>query len=291
MKPWPPERTGRRDTASSVAHVAPLRALPASLSRTRPSRSEGEASLFSSLLETQVVEHARALAPVLPHLDHQVQVHPLAQQPLDVATGLDAHLLDHGATLAEYDGALAVPAPIHRGPDVEQVALLAWLHFEHLHRYRVRDLLLRRGDELLADELRHECLLGLVGDGVRREVARPSGRSAASRSTSGPTPVPSRALTGTTTAPGTRLSASAARVSFRPSSSRSILFSATTTGVVASAKTRLMKRSPAPTRSPASKTNNTASTSEMVASTSSCIRRVSTSIGFWKPGMSTRISW
>ena len=50
MKPRPPERTRRRDSTSSVVQIALLFALPASFSRTRPSRSGSEASFFSSLL-------------------------------------------------------------------------------------------------------------------------------------------------------------------------------------------------------------------------------------------------
>lgn len=49
MTPRPPERTDRHDRASSVAHVALLRALPASFSRAYSSRSRGEASFSGRL--------------------------------------------------------------------------------------------------------------------------------------------------------------------------------------------------------------------------------------------------
>jgi lysine 2,3-aminomutase len=50
-KPRPPDRTGQRDSSSSVAHVAPLRSLPASFSRARPSHSGGKSSFPDGLLD------------------------------------------------------------------------------------------------------------------------------------------------------------------------------------------------------------------------------------------------
>src|SRR5881409_2628310 len=53
MKHGPPGRAGRRDPASSVAPIALLWTLPASLSRTRPSRPISAWSFRNELLETE----------------------------------------------------------------------------------------------------------------------------------------------------------------------------------------------------------------------------------------------
>jgi cyclic dehypoxanthinyl futalosine synthase len=55
-EPRPPGSTGRSDSASSVAQIAPLLALPASFSRACPSHPGGEAHLPDRLLTTFIVD-------------------------------------------------------------------------------------------------------------------------------------------------------------------------------------------------------------------------------------------
>ncbi len=65
------------------------------------------------------------------------------------------------------------------------------------------------------------------------------------------------------------------------------MLSAKTAGTPAAATAPAMNRSPAPKRSVAFSSTRAASTSPKASSTAACIRRVSESKGFWKPGKSS----
>ena len=97
-------------------------------------------------------------------------------------------------------------------------------------------------------------------------------------------PSPVFALTGWSAWNGPSFAAAFIWVAMCPAFSRSTLLSAITTGTPSPKTREAMKRSPAPIRSRAERTNRTASTSSNAASTVFCMRSVSSSSGRWKPG-------
>src|SRR5215203_3711602 len=120
----------------------------------------------------------------------------------------------------------------------------------------------------------------------------PSGMSSASRSSSGSSPSPVRALIGKTASipPSSAASASTGTSSLGPSRSALLTAQRTGTPVPAPSSARTMKRSPGPTPSSPLITRRTTSESASSRSTRPCIRLVRTSRGRCTPGRSTRIS-
>ena len=154
----------------------------------------------------------------------------------------------------------------------------------------MRDLLAGAEQHLLAHELGElnvDRLVGGLPGGYRNG---PSGTSATSCSTTGPTPAPLIALIGNSS-PWTSSSAAAdSALTVRGLSSRSTLLSTVTVGTPERFRASAMKRSPGPICCSPFSTNSAASASASVRSTWRCMRSVSASRGRCTPGRSTSTS-
>ncbi len=70
---------GKGERRTQEALVAALRVRPRTTYRPGQCVLVAKASVFSSLLQPQAVEHARVGTPVLAHLDYQLEEHLRAQ--------------------------------------------------------------------------------------------------------------------------------------------------------------------------------------------------------------------
>ena len=120
--------------------------------------------------------------------------------------------------------------------------------------------------------------------------AGPSSANASSSSRIRSTPSAVRADTGTRAAKSPSSAIRSIAPPIAAGDSRSILFTASTTGVPEANTRPAMNRSPAPGGSVPSSTNRIASTSASVSSTVRCIRPVRPSRGVWNPGRSSSTS-
>ena len=97
----------------------------------------------------------------------QLEEDPATEQALDLGPRANADLLHHRAAAADEDLLLRLGLDEHVGAGGSLRQLL------DLDRDRVRDLLSRQLESLLAHELRHLQLDGEIGSLLRREVERP----------------------------------------------------------------------------------------------------------------------
>ena len=130
----------------------------------------GQSCQFPSrFLDSEAFEHILVTAPVRPHLDLQVEVDLAAEKPLDLGPRAGADGLDHAAALADEDALLGL------GLDDEDSVHPRLLELFDLDADRVRHLLARERERLLADELRDPRLDREVGRLALTEVERPLG--------------------------------------------------------------------------------------------------------------------
>src|SRR5437016_602552 len=94
-----------------------------------------------SVVEAKPAQLLRIPLPVLGDLDAQVEIHPGAQQRLDLLPGPGADLLEPRALGADDDGLLAGALHVHQGVHVDEViAPFPRRHLVHHHGDRVRQL-------------------------------------------------------------------------------------------------------------------------------------------------------
>ena len=172
------------------------------------------------------------------------------------------------------------------------VAVVAGVDLVDLDLDRVRDLLERPPQDLLADELGEHDVLGLVRAVLGREQERPLGHERREVLAQRPHPL-ARAGGDREDVLGDARARAASRAParVRPRSIRSTLLTATTTGTPAPRRIVAMKRSPGPMPCTPLTTNSAASESASSLSTRRCMRSVSASRGRWTPGRSTSTSW
>ena len=152
----------------------------------------------------------------------EVEVHLDAELALELAPRGGADRLDHPALGADQDALLGLG--LHPGTRLHADEILARvvdLLDDDLDR--VRHLLERAPQHLLADELGEQHLVGLVGGVVDVEENGPSGSSATRCSTSASTPVPLRADSGKISSPTSSSAAACSAASVWARSRRSIL--------------------------------------------------------------------
>ena len=101
-------------------------------------------------------------------------MHAHADRLLELAAGRRADRLDHRAAAADEDALLGLGLDPQQRVDLDEVVALDDL--VDLDLDRVRDLLARAVQHLLAHELGQPHVLGLIGDLLEREQERPLGR-------------------------------------------------------------------------------------------------------------------
>ena len=177
------------------------------------------------------------------------------------------------------------------GLDVDGRAHDLLAHLLHLDRDRVRHLVARQRERLLAHEL-GDLHLGRSGRCAAPAGSTPAPRAAARRAPRAARRRRRRCARSRDGPRGSRpsLAAFCSCCAMWPGLSRSTLFSAITTGTPRPKTRFAMKRSPAPIRSRASRTSSTPSTSSNDESTVRCMCSVSGSRGRWKPGRSASAS-
>ena len=224
-------------------------------------------------VDAEPVEQALVAAPAAAHLDGQVEVgaacrararSPCARRCRSSRTMLPAACRSGSPfwdSVSTHSTARTTVSPSSR-----RSTLL------DLHLDRVRHLLARALQRLLADQLReHASSSGWSRALVRREVERPLRQQAGERVAQRRRPaIPSAPTPGTISRTSTPSSSRPAapherRGRLGRASSRSTLFTATTTGSFAAASACAMKRSPPPMRSAPFSTNRAASHSAQLA--------------------------
>src|SRR4029079_7008625 len=121
----------------------------------------------ASASEPEALEHRVVAAPPWPRLDVQLEEHLVPEQVLDLRPRTRADLLHHGAALADHDLLLGLGLDEDRRPHDLVPELV------DLDRDRVRDLLPREVQRLLADQLGDVQLGGYVAALACRVVRRP----------------------------------------------------------------------------------------------------------------------
>ena len=116
---------------------------------------------------------AGCAGPVLLHPHEELEVDAGAEELLEVAARRLADRLQTRTALADDDRLLRVASDVDGGGDHDQVLLRLLLEHVDADGDRVRHLFARRQHHLLADDLGDDGALGLVGELVRRIVARP----------------------------------------------------------------------------------------------------------------------
>src|SRR5579864_1634411 len=128
--------------------------------------------------QSQLIEQPFVVAPVLPDLDMQIEEDRPAEHRLEVAPSLDANSLDHLAALPDDDWLLRIGVDHNRRKDPRRLTpFRRLLELIDRHGDRVRQLVARVQEHLLADHLRGEASLGLVRDVLLREEQRALGKS------------------------------------------------------------------------------------------------------------------
>ena len=122
------------------------------------------------LRDPEAVEQRLVAAPRAAHADREVEVHARAELALELAPRRDADRLDHAAVGADQDALLGLGLDHSSARTITSSLLLDDL--VDLHLDRVRDLLARAVQDLLAHQLGQHHALGLVGHVVGREVER-----------------------------------------------------------------------------------------------------------------------
>ena len=126
------------------------------------------------LVDPEPVEQRVVGAPRPAHADRQVEVHAHADRVLELAARRGPDRLDHRAAAADEDALLGLGLDPQQRVDLDEVVALDDL--VDLDLDRVRDLLARAVQHLLAHELGQPHVLGLVGDLLEREQERALGR-------------------------------------------------------------------------------------------------------------------
>src|SRR3954452_24171468 len=138
-------RTRFPSQRSSVNYVVPLMV------------ADGAAGSGVALLDAEAVQQALVLAPAAAHAHAQVEEDLAPQQRFHLLAGRGADRADHLAALAHQDPLLRLGL----GPRVRghaDQAVLALLQLVDLDLDRVRDLVVRAVQDLLADDLREPDL-------------------------------------------------------------------------------------------------------------------------------------
>src|SRR3954449_10503808 len=110
------------------------------------------------LLDPEPVQQPLVAAPPAPHAHRQLEVHAAAKLALELLARGRADRLDHPAAGADQDALLRLGLDPDEGADDRDLA--AVVDLVDLHLDRVRDLLERAAQHLLADELRQHHVLG-----------------------------------------------------------------------------------------------------------------------------------
>src|SRR3954465_8795470 len=123
-------------------------------------------------LDPQPVEQALVAAPALAHADAQVEVDLPARHLLHLPARGASDRLDHPPAGADQDALLGLGLGPEAGVD-DQRAVVALLELVDLHLHRVRHLVARALERLLADQLGEPDRLGQVALLLRRVQQRP----------------------------------------------------------------------------------------------------------------------
>ena len=117
------------------------------------------------------MEHAFTVAPILLDLDPEIEEDARAEQRFDVLAREGADFLEHRALGTDDDALLRVALDVDGRADVD-IAVRARRHLIRLDGHRMRHLVARELQDLLADEFRDDQALRLVRDHVFRIVLR-----------------------------------------------------------------------------------------------------------------------
>src|SRR5436190_2257744 len=119
--------------------------------------------------EPELAQRARVAPPVPAHAHGEPQEHRDAEEGLQLAPRLGADALEHGAALADQNPLLRLLLDEDGGVDVQPLGPLVLDEVLDAHGHRVRHLLVREVEDLLAHDLRDVERLGLVARRVGRE--------------------------------------------------------------------------------------------------------------------------
>jgi hypothetical protein len=149
---------------------------PAGVDGTAGRRERPGAPSRQPSADAEAVEHPLVRTPGPAHADGQVQVHGPGELALDLLARRRPDRLDHLAVGADQDALLGFRLGPHRRANRRDVAGL--LDLVHLDFDRMRHLLPRAVEHLLANQLGEHDLLALIGALVGREVERALGKEA-----------------------------------------------------------------------------------------------------------------
>src|SRR5680860_911552 len=197
---WPlsgPRQPARTATAPSASETAThrlaretrlLMSLPPwpGIARTLTWPSSGPANECLCIRErgggvadsiAEPIEGRGTALPVALHADAGLEVDADTEQRLELAPGLGAGGLEHGAATPDDDALLRLPLDAHGRPQAQEIGACVRFVVVDLavHRDRMGQLVAGDGDELLAQDLGREHGLGLVGDHAFRVVGRALG--------------------------------------------------------------------------------------------------------------------
>lgn len=192
---WPGRRDGSRARGAGAHRHAlaevprpGLRRICDCLGARNPAHRAGRAA--HPPRRSEPLERPPVASPRGSHLDDELEEDVISDERFDLGSRPRADLPDRGAPLPDEDPLLRLGLDDHRRPHCPLLPL------DELDGQRMRHLVPRQVQRLLANDLRDALVERLIGSLVRREEQRTSGSNSTRSSRSSVTPSRTFALTG-----------------------------------------------------------------------------------------------